>query len=67
MAGLAVELLWWDLVSVDMRVLCDLSLAGEEMVTQAAGWSPPHSDIPTSVLLSAGSRTIPQPVCNGSS
>lgn len=30
----------------------DLSLAGKEMVTQAAGWSPPHSDIPTSDLLS---------------
>lgn len=44
----------------------DLSLAGEEMVTQAAGWSPPHSDILTSDLLSGGNRIIPQPVCNGS-
>lgn len=43
----------------------DLSLAGKEMVTQAAERRPPHSDIPTSDLLPGGNRTVPQPVYSG--
>lgn len=44
MACLAVQQLSKDVVSINTRVFCDgFIMAGEEMVTQAARCSPPHS------------------------
>lgn len=44
MAGLAVQQLSKDVASINTRVLCDgFIVVGEELVTQAARCSPPHS------------------------